>query len=530
MRLKAGLGRHRLGRQAQSRLERQVDQVVREVLVCDVEQPSDRVDSHMWRELQRRLHPRQVAEARGRACSGLGSVSTVLLIICMVYGFIRLHCRFHGVIKGKHAATTMDEALLSTMIPTDTRHVAWGVVLLVTWASISAAGRSGNTCTQPPCGGPLHRLPPVLPGRPGTQGPQGLPGAQGPPGPSLDVPPLNRGLFVDVGGPLVGADGSIDDPFPTIQEALTFANTQGPTTEDPVVLYLSPGTWSESFVLISNVHLIGTPPKSTIIDGALAWFPGFLENAAQVNRTERIVLAGLTITTNLVLGQVAKTDLSAATEAVLMDVDIELLSMVGRGAPSVDQVQIAGASIIHEEMDVADCQPVLVFNTRFDEGVLVAGDSQVVLDSVRIMSGLVMATDTSSLSLYNSRVEDATSMVADDLGIVFASTSAIEGSITVPVLGGAFIDIRSSFYIQPNLVGAGAVARSFWRTEVFSSLLGTNTVLLQPPYLNNLYVVTMTAVGSSTPVSLLVTTKTTSSFDFVDPIGGNRYAVLVSLV
>ena len=333
-----------------------------------------------------------------------------------------------------------------------------------------------------------------------------------------------------------GADGSIARPFPNITGALAFSAAQGPTQADPVVLYLSPGTWTEPapIELVSNVYLLGRPPQSTTIASVMSWTAGVGVNANQLGVPEQLVLAGITYTGapgSLEFDTSAKPPAATALLALYDFVTSRPTIFTLRATSVEPEVEISGLSIFTGEIQLED-GPMVAFNAQFLGGMRTFANSVLFCDSC-ILDGGVFGFGFSVWVWENVRLESSAVMFITTFTSLEAHGSSLAGSIELSN-NGVLADIRSSYYVQANLVPSvvGNINRSLWATTVISNTTSPSTIVpLTPPYLTADYVVTMTQ-RAGTPTPVVVTSQTTAAFSFFDPTiaGGNTFDVLLSQV
>ncbi len=137
---------------------------------------------------------------------------------------------------------------------------------------------SCNGCKRGPQG------PQGLPGPQGARGPQGLPGPQGPEGPQGipgPVNPLTNTIYVDGRTSSTSQDGSIGNPYSTIQAAIDTipAGTTIETKLQSYTIYVASGIYNENLTINLNNNQIEIVALGLVILAD----PAFFTNPIPVN-------------------------------------------------------------------------------------------------------------------------------------------------------------------------------------------------------------------------------------------------------
>ena len=324
--------------------------------------------------------------------------------------------------------------------------------------------------------------------------------------------------------------------FTTISAALTQAATMTPTSANPIVIVVGPGTYTEDLTLVSNVHVSCGIEQSVLLVGNITWTPGSGVNAAQINTAQTVALThlqyaanSLTYTStgtgncqlyqiNCVSGGMACTGRGTIPNGI--DNSFNYNCLFAKGTSTYTWTNMTGASSATASQSVG----VEIVGCRF-VGLTFAGNTIARIsgsDQLFKSGSAIVLTDTAAVYCFglgiNNNVTVASGCSFTAPGCVFAATNAV-----LTVASGGTADVRGSNYnVLTNLAGAGTINRTTWNGTTGSTSIGANTITISPPFPDANYNVSFSQV-SGTPTIPTYDTKAGGSFVLHDATGTDVY-------
>lgn len=329
-----------------------------------------------------------------------------------------------------------------------------------------------------------------------------------------------RTLFVAQSWP-VGADPLVY--FTSISAALIRASVAfAPLTqENPAVIQIYPGTYSEALTLVSNVHLFAPTTRCVILSGAITWHPGAGVNLPQSSQQERIYTNGIKFSGSLSIDSAAKVTERTTWNSQLSNIDCAV-TMIGKPAAGASFYQVWAGRTCYGPSVFKDVN-VVMYSMEIGDHITMQGATSFDLSACNLYGGMALQ-DTSEGSAHGTDLDGAIAVGATN---VCELIDCAFKSAVLTVAAGGVADIRDTNYKDnTRLAGLGIIDRSIWRTTIGPTVIGANAVPIAPPLPDGNYsvVATQTAGGATTPI---ISARTGAGFTLTDAVGGATFDLCV---
>jgi len=220
----------------------------------------------------------------------------------------------------------------------------------------------------------------------------------------LSLPDITNVLFVDKSSEVGSQDGTQQNPYHTIQAAITAANALA-AVATPYLVYVYPGIYDEAITLSTDyVYLAGANRDTTIVENSGANVVTITSDLTSINdltirasSTRRTISMGVAASNyvpvfNCILaGATANNYVDASLGAMLRFVDCAFVS-------DVDGVVLLTLTATTDVL-VENC--AITGGLHHRQGSLLVQDSSILAEAV---DGILMNTAAASLSVRNSHI------------------------------------------------------------------------------------------------------------------------------
>ena len=292
--------------------------------------------------------------------------------------------------------------------------------------------------------------------------------------------------------------------FTTISAALIQAATYtGRSGNNPINIFIYPGTYNENVTLIPDVSLTGlipqyqTPNPITQISGATFKYIDAVTS-----------FVGITLSNLVIDGAITISFASRGTGAGTTSVNIYNCKLEGTVTYIARPASIGGFidllylhSVDSNSMVLIGDGFVTFDDFTFDGNTLVANNSiEVQMINPTFDDATITQDGGSELFAYDGSFSDVTFTLLNAAG--FSASSYIDTS-SFTVNSGTTVDVRGSELNTVTFTGTGTVARSLLTSQNVASNAGINTFNLSPPYPSTTFNVIWSQVGGELEKTVL---------------------------
>lgn len=344
--------------------------------------------------------------------------------------------------------------------------------------------------------------------------------------------PDGRALRVGKDWPDTAPEGAY---FTSIQDALDAAVDLTPTVDNPVAIYIGPGTYTEDLTLVSDVHLIGVPGQfMTRISGNVAYTPGAGVNASKTDASnEGVNLAFLYLTNNAKTFTYDGTGKNTGGSQMILT-ECTLTHFVSTNAhitSGSDNIFVYNGNWItgtYTFTNLATSPPGLdIVGTRV-RGLTAAGTTVARLQGCgQVSNGAASLTvsDTAQMHCHAMNLLNAVNVTSSAAIGFTAHGCKLTGTLTVTGAS-AVADIRGSNYGSAALLvtaSGGTINRSVWNGTTSATAVGANPITFSVAYPSGetSYNVQLQLVSGAGNAAATVTAKTATGFTITDSVGTN---------
>jgi hypothetical protein len=307
--------------------------------------------------------------------------------------------------------------------------------------------------------------------------------------------------------------------FTSIAAAYAASAALTPTLANPVEILVYPGTYPDPITVVSNVHLIGTGQQRAVnITGLVTWTPGVGVNAPQTGAEERFNAFSFGFAGGLLIDTTGKTAGILAVP-VFRGIIFQGITYSGRGAPDAAIIfasVMAGGPNTYTFSNINN----LNFYAVQKAAPITFSGSTIFRSAGGSVLGALTCNQTGVGRISGEMIQAAINVGAGSTVVI--SGGQLTAALTVAAGGTA--DVRATNYgSQANLVGPGTINRTTWTGTFGPTVVGANAVVLNPPFPDALYNVSLQLTAGPGSAAVTVGGKTGAGFSIVDPVGGNTY-------